>query len=172
MAYQHHFTPKHVYEMKNNIMCGFTMGAWLSLLWRHRASIGWRTYWLRLSFLSFMAFINTGLWLVEEYLYGKAWRATEMNQRPIFVLGHPRTGTTHLHNLLSLDKEQFGVATTIQVGFPSSFLFTQHYAWIMEPILDKTRPMDKVRLTFQTPQEDELGVNVSSVPATLAGLNG
>ena len=47
--------------------------------------------------------------------------AQELNDEPVFVLGHPRTGTTHLHNLLSKDP-RFAYANTFQVGFPSSFL--------------------------------------------------
>ena len=33
--------------------------------------------------------------------FRKTIEAAEINPRPVFVLGHPRTGTTLLHNLLS-----------------------------------------------------------------------
>lgn len=38
-----------------------------------------------------------------------------LHPSPVFVLGHPRTGTTHLHNLLSCDP-RFAFATTFHAG--------------------------------------------------------
>jgi len=163
MVYTYKFTRKHINSVKNNPMSGITLRAWLEVLWTHRRSIEWTTYWLRLLFLTTMAVLNTVLWAVEWALYAGRLRRTKVNPRPLFLLGHPRTGTTHLHNLLALDTEQFGVPSTFHVGFPSSFLFTQRYSWLLEPILDKTRPMDNVQLTFETPQEDELATNVRVV---------
>ena len=34
LGYIHEFTPKHAYEMKNNILSGISLGAWLELLYR------------------------------------------------------------------------------------------------------------------------------------------
>ena len=50
------------------------------------------------------------------------WGRTKVRDDPVFVLGHPRTGTTHLHNILAKDETRFGAATTFDVGFPSGFL--------------------------------------------------
>ena len=55
--------------------------------------------------------------------------------QPVFILGHPRTGTTHLHNLLCKD-DRFAYATTFSVGFPSGFLST---SWLA-PYLGRGHP--------------------------------
>ena len=159
-SYTHKFTRKHVYEVKNNPMSGITLPAWVEVLWKHASDIEWGTYWLRLIFLTCMACLNSLLAVIEWVFFNKKIAETTINPRPIFILGHPRTGTTHLHTLLALDTSQFGVPSTFHVGFPSSFLFTHRFAWAMAGILDKTRPMDNVALTFDSPQEDELATNV------------
>ena len=85
--------------------------------------------------------------------------------QPVFILGHPRTGTTHLHNLLSKD-DRFAYATTFSVGFPSGFLSTSWLAPYLGLIMDDTRPMDNMALAWNTPQEDEVAVNQLSSGAS------
>ena len=80
--------------------------------------------------------------------------------RPVFVLGHPRTGTTHMFNLLSLNKREFTCATTFMVGFPLSFLWFEKHRWLLgNNILSEKRPMDNMKLEWDSPQEDELAIN-------------
>ena len=81
----------------------------------------------------------------------------------MFVIGQPRTGTTHVHNLLSQDTETFTFASTFDVGFPSSFLWTG--GWLprlLKGMISETQPMDNMKLSFDLPQEDELATNMLS----------
>ena len=41
-------------------------------------------------------------------------------------------------------------------GFPSSFLSMRQVQWLLAPLLDATRPMDAMALSFQLPAEDEI----------------
>lgn len=78
---------------------------------------------------------------------------------PLFVIGHWRSGTTHLHNLLAKDSAQFACPSTYQVANPHTFLGTE--AWrprLYAGLLSQTRPMDNVALSFDTPQEDEFAL--------------
>ena len=99
--------PKHQKSVKNNILSGITLGCWISLLWRRAAVIEWACYWPRICFLSFMACVNSVVGCVEWALYSRAWRAQPLPKAPVFILGHPRTGTTLLHNMLSRDQDKF-----------------------------------------------------------------
>jgi len=45
-------------------------------------------------------------------------------QPPLFVLGHWRNGTTHLHQLLAQDT-RFAFPNTYQVSFPHTFLSSE-----------------------------------------------
>ncbi len=51
-------------------------------------------------------------------------------EAPIFILGHYRSGTTHLHELMSLDS-RFASPTRFQAYQPSSFLATERwFGWL------------------------------------------
>ena len=80
-------------------------------------------------------------------------RGQRVHKRPLFILGHPRTGTTLLHNLLSLDVETFGVCSTFCAGFPSSFLWFERFKSLLSGMCDSKRPMDDMELSLDVPQE-------------------
>ena len=162
------FGPKHCWSTKNNPMCGICLGAWLRLLLRRGREVQWASYWPRLLFVTVMAALNSALALVERALHGRRirdalaedWMA---EHRPVFVLGHPRTGTTLLHGLLALDERQFRYCNTFCAGFPSCFLWFEAVGKaLLRGVIDETRPMDNMRLDFELPQEDELATNVLS----------
>jgi flagellin-specific chaperone FliS len=74
---------------------------------------------------------------------------------PIFVIGHWRSGTTHLHYLLSKDN-RFTHLTSFQAFFFNMAFTTK---WFFKPILKKvmpeTRPQDSVKIDPDAPTEDE-----------------
>ena len=156
------FTPQHRWSTKNNAICGICLDAWVELLYRYRKHVEWRTYWFRVLFVTFIAAFNTCLAAVEWLLYSRAVKKQVVHPRPLFVLGHPRTGTTLLHNLLSKDVENFGFCSTFCAGFPSSFLWFEPFKWMLAGMVDKKRPMDDMELSLDVPQEDELAVSVLS----------
>src|ERR1017187_3048683 len=47
--------------------------------------------------------VNTILGALQRLFYGRRIASTEILEHPIFVIGHWRTGTTLLHELLALD---------------------------------------------------------------------
>lgn len=80
-------------------------------------------YYPRMLFISLLSVFNSFLACIEHVLYNSAIYCTDLPDDPIFIIGHPRTGTTLLHNLLSSDTQHFFYATTFCVGFPSCFLW-------------------------------------------------
>lgn len=91
------------FSLKNHFLSGVTLPALLRLLRRHRDVIDWRLYWHRVLFLACMALLNSALGLVDWLLYRRRIAAQQLHPEPVIVLGHPRTGTTHIHNLLAAD---------------------------------------------------------------------
>lgn len=77
---------------------------------------------------------------------------------PIFVIGHWRSGTTLLHELLSLDPG-FTYPSTYSTGAPSHFLLTSRF---LKPIIERTLPgtrvMDGMKVGMDLPQEDEFAL--------------
>ncbi|KAL6759579.1 P-loop containing nucleoside triphosphate hydrolase protein [Haematococcus lacustris] len=155
------FTPKHQGEVKLHVMSGVTLVPWLRLLWCYARVIHWRLYWHRVLFLSFMACLNTLLALPDWWRFSRSVAGQALHAQPLIILGHPRTGTTHLHNLLALDPA-FAHATTFQAGFPSAFITLEEVGArpLLQPLLSKTRPMDAMKLDWDLPAEDEIAVNL------------
>ena len=153
--------PRDFWSVKNHPLSGITSAQWARMVWRHGGSMDVFTYWPRLLFITCMSVLNSFFALCDWLVYGRAVANQQLNDEPVFVLGHPRTGTTHLHNLLSKD-ERFAFATTFSVGFPSSFLCLRAVAPAIGLLMDSTRPMDNMSLAWDTPQEDELAMNQMS----------
>ena len=157
--------PRGFASVKNHPLSGITLPQWFRLLREHGSGVEWLRYAPRLVFLTLMACLNTIGAACDTLFYGRAIATQELNDEPVFILGHPRTGTTHLHNLLSKDP-RFAHATTFSVGFPSGFLCMRRLAPYLGLIMDAKRPMDNMALAWNTPQEDEIAVNQLSAGAS------
>ena len=134
----YHFNPEppHILwsTIKNSPLSGITFPSFISMLFTKRKSIQWLRYFHRLLALFFMSIFNSFLSLVEYiyifHLYVFHYSTIKFANEeiyphapPIFVLGHPRTGTTLLHSLLALDTERFAICDKFMVGFPHCFLW-------------------------------------------------
>ncbi len=70
---------------------------------------------------------------------------------PYFVIGHWRSGTTLLHEVLSQDS-RFAYPTILDVSYPNAFVARRYDS---DPNFEKTRPMDSVTISPDSPGEDE-----------------
>ena len=157
------FQLKNRFSTKNNPLSGITLPQWWSMLSRFGHELQWRgPYLVRILFVTVLSFVNSLLALIEHLLFSRAIRRQRLHPAPVFIIGHPRTGTTLLHNLMSADTERFATCSTFCAGFPSCFLWFEPFKRLLAGILDSTRPMDNMPLHFDLPQEDELGTNLLS----------
>jgi hypothetical protein len=99
--------------------------------------------------------INTGLHWADRLVYDRPVARKPAPQPPLFIVGHWRTGTTLLHELMVFDK-QFGYPTTYQVMTPHHFLISEGFVpLLLRHALPARRPMDNMEMGFDRPQEDE-----------------
>jgi hypothetical protein len=134
------FRCKHRWSLKNNPLSGITLPQWLAVLRTNRRDIEWAgPYLLRVLFLSGLSIANSVLALVEDLFFSREIAAQKLHPAPIFVIGHPRTGTTLLHNLLSEDVGRFATCSTFCAGFPSCFLWFEPFKVLLSGILDAKR---------------------------------
>ncbi len=108
--------------------------------------------------ISINSILNTLQMLIEKLFFSKKIASTKIKSHPIFIIGHWRSGTTLLHELLSLDK-RYGYPNTYQCIFPSHFLISEFFSGkIMNIFMPKTRPMDAMPVGSKRPQEDEFAL--------------
>ena len=113
--------------------------------------------------LPLMAAYNSAWKWVEKATHGRRVAAAEIHPEPVFIVGHWRSGTTLLHNLMCQDR-QFGFPTLYECLFPHHFLATESWAAPLTAwTLPKSRPMDNVPCGWDLPQEDEIALCLLSL---------
>ncbi len=105
-----------------------------------------------------MSVFNT-LWsAAQRMLLQKKIEQTRIERPPVFIIGHWRTGTTLLHELLTCDP-QFAYATNYDCFVPHHFLLSKRFfAPFVGWLLPQRRPMDDMLLRPHLPQEDEFAL--------------
>lgn len=109
---------------------------------------------------------TTALLAMTQHLgWGRAISRTRIEQPPVFILGHWRSGTTLLHEYLGLDP-RFAWPTTYQCFAPWHFLLTEGLvARYGNSLLPDRRPMDNMRAGWSLPQEDEFALMNLGAPS-------
>lgn len=99
--------------------------------------------------------------IIELVLYFFS-KKVEVKQ-PIFIVGHARSGTTFFHDSLN-ELDDLAAPRMIDCLFP---LLNKYFEFMLVPILKKalpeTRLMDKMKVRWDSPQEEEFGMALMSV---------
>jgi hypothetical protein len=145
------------------IWAGCDFFAWMRLLARNRFQIHWSCLHVAI-YVIFVSFVHTMLRGVQWVVYGRRMARTPITP-PIFIIGHWRTGTTLLHELLALD-ERFAFPTTYECMEPNHFLLSENLFTRWLPFFAPTRrPMDNMAAGFNRPQEDEFALCMLGLPS-------
>lgn len=135
------------------ILAGITFGDWFNLLRANRFQVHPGCF-PRAATISWVALSNSLVRWFEERRYSKEIESAAI-QPPLFVLGHWRSGTTLLHDLLALDN-RFAYPNLYQVMYPHAFLSTEMSGSKMFRLFSpKRRPQDNMRLDPAAAWEDE-----------------
>jgi len=146
---------------------GMPMGVWYPLLARNRCAAS-PSRFLQVLRMGAFAPINTALHGLDRLVYSRRVARTPIPHPPLFIIGHWRTGTTLLQELLVQD-EQFSYPTTYQVMAPHHFLLTSGIVpRLMNHAMPENRPMDNMPVGFHRPQEDEFALCNLGVPSPYA----
>lgn len=143
---------------------GMRTRTWARLLAENRFRVH-PTRWPMAVAVSIAGPVNDGLWLLQKMLYGRKLAATELVAPPMFILGHWRSGTTLLHELVDKD-ERLGCPSTFQCFAPHHFLVSEWFfrtfgSWL----LPSKRPMDNMQAGWSRPQEDEFALMNLGAPS-------
>lgn len=109
--------------------------------------------------------VNALLGLLQRLLFRRSLAAAELQGPPVFIVGHWRSGTTLLHELMVRD-ERLSSPSTFQCFAPHHFLVTEWFfrryaSWL----LPGKRPMDDMAAGWDRPQEDEFAMLTLGMPS-------
>jgi hypothetical protein len=143
---------------------GMDFSTWMRLLVRNRFAIS-PSRWPLAASITVSSALNSFANVFGRLIYSHRVRQTELAEPPLFVIGHWRSGTTLLHELLMLDRRHT-CPNTYQCFDPVHFLWTEWFVpTLIRWTLPKTRPMDDVKAGWDRPQEDEFALANLGVPS-------
>lgn len=148
-------------------LIGFSFTTWLRLLAENRFAVDW-SYRDRWWAVTQMSLLNSFGRRRENRRFGAQVAGTKV-EAPVFILGHWRSGTTLLHNLL-INDPQFAYPNLFQTTHPLTMLVREEM--IENALRDAEahgRPMDNMQITFRSPGEDEAALAVLSLRSPLIG---
>jgi hypothetical protein len=102
--------------------------------------------------------INIPFILLQKiFFFGKVEKVT-IEKDPVFILGHWRSGTTFLSNLITRDS-QFGYFNILQTYHPSTYIFLKPVLHFFgKKVIPKQRPMDNIKVALDLPQEEDYAI--------------
>ncbi len=151
-------------------LIGLTFGKWCSLLLENRFRIH-PSKLPKAIILTILSLRNSYYRRKEEAAYGEKINMTRFDHPPIFILGHWRSGTTLLHNILTLDP-QFVYPNILEIYNPHTFLiFRERLSAKGDFNRLEKRPMDNVEVSPLSPGEEEFALNILSLKSPILAWN-
>jgi len=114
-----------------------------------------------------VALAALGRWpfsMAEKLIMESRLPAIDEMPAPVFILGHWRSGTTHLYNIMCKSGE-WGFVPPVATGLPwDLFGIAKVFNPLLELALPKHRYIDNIPVNPDSPQEDEIAIaNMSEV---------
>jgi len=132
-------------------LIGSTLPNFVHILSKNKVS---PRYYINIFITLLIIIIATPFHFFEWFYYKIKLKKYVLNKPPIFIIGHWRSGTTLLHNVISLDKD-LGFFTTYNSLFSNNLTSKFLFKTLMKITMPKKRPADNVKLGIDLPQEDE-----------------
>lgn len=150
------------------LLAGIMFGDWVKLL----AANGFRvppSRWAKAGTTTTISLAGTAFKRLERAIYGRKVDAAAVAP-PVFLLGHYRSGTTHLQNLFATDR-RFGHPTFAHVMLPHTFLVSEPLMnAIGGAVVPRTRMgVDDVPLGPRVPFEEEYALAVMTFRSPYLG---
>ncbi|MDX1387138.1 MAG: phosphatidylglycerol lysyltransferase domain-containing protein [bacterium] len=105
---------------------GMTFRAWIKLLIKNRFDLDLK--FIPAAFkITLYSLLNSSLFGIQQATLGRRIRKVQLKEDPLFIIGHWRTGTTLMHELLASDPNHRS-PTTYESLSPNHFLLTEFFA--------------------------------------------
>jgi omega-hydroxy-beta-dihydromenaquinone-9 sulfotransferase len=161
-------SPRHVDEVRRpllHLLAGANLASFARILSR-RGAPSPRSY-MQVAIIFASAVLRWPGCAIEALRVARRVEGVSFDPAPVFIVGHWRSGTTLLHNLMSRDPG-FCFPTIVDVLRPYDF-YPNPLDFVTRGVvlrfLPRTRPMDDVRLDPDLPQEEELALATMGAPS-------
>lgn len=143
------------FAFKITTLAGAQLSVFLFVSRKYGIENKYKTKWLLSGLVSV---ISSFFSIFDKLVYALKSKPKNLKD-PVFIIGHWRSGTTLLHNLMCSDSET-GYPTTYQTIFPNNlFSFQWLFKFFMKAMMPNKRPIDNVSLHVNFPQEEEFALN-------------
>jgi hypothetical protein len=149
-THMHHLTTQHP-------LFGISTRQWVNLV-KKNGGID-QKYLHRALFVTLISLSTAPIRMLFKKKYEKKINDVVLHNPPIFIIGHWRSGTTYLHELLSNDP-QFCFTTLWSTLLPDSGLILEPMKRFLARFLPSERPMDAIKVDMDGPYEDEAALAV------------
>lgn len=139
-----------------------SLRAWVRLLARHRIP---PRRWPDALLATPFCLLHSALGALQRTRYAGRLAAIEPHPEPVFILGHWRTGTTLLHELMATDA-RFSFPSTYACVFPHHHLLTERMGSRLLALPPNTvRGIDAMPMGWRRPQEEEYALYSLGMPS-------
>lgn len=115
-------------------------------------------YYLKLGITFIMLVVSSAFHWLDRVFMGRKVRNYTFKESPVFIIGHWRSGTTFLHNLMAQDPAS-GTVSTYQAVFPNNLKSAWIFKTFMRIFMPRERPGDDMRISVNLPQEEEYAMS-------------
>lgn len=134
-------------------LLGVRFDNWIRLLWQNKFRIAPDAIPQTL-YISAVSLLLFPFALLEAAVFAFPIKRSHIEDGPVYIIGHWRSGTTYLQNLMSKDRN-FGWFDPVSTAtFPNCMFFRPILAKIQEKQLKKARPMDNMEYKLDLPMEE------------------
>ncbi len=116
-------------------------------------------YLHRALFITMTSVVTAPIRILFKIKYEKKINEVPLQDPPVFIIGHWRSGTTYLHELLSNDP-RFCYTTLWSTLLPEGGLILEPMKRFLARFLPSERPMDAIKVDMDGPYEDEAALAV------------
>ncbi len=160
--------PKKQLKPIQHPLCGISLKNWIRVLEKN-GGVDF-SYLDRALFITLGSLVTAPSRFIFNQFYKKKIDQYVMKKDPVIIIGHWRSGTTFLHELLSQDP-QFCYVSIWNTLLPTGFPLFESSKQLLTCFLPKTRPMDNIEVAIDGPYEEEAGIAVLSPWSFFHGLH-
>ena len=115
-------------------------------------------HYTKVAFSALLLSICSAFHWIDRLIFRKRISKFVFKEPPLFIIGHWRSGTTYLHNILTQDPAT-GYLTTYHSVFPNNLKSKWLFKTFMRIFMPRKRPGDNVKMSVNHPQEDEYAMS-------------